>query len=223
MTARGLLLSVLPTQSKEVAKARGVLLEVVAFTVTLILASVGRWEARDLIWGLWCSSLCVGYAYIVTAIVAGVVRAEARSRVLFALGGVGLLAFFTFHFGMFHFVHGTFLNLFFPLVEEGASPGSIFAYLGAALRIGWPLVVMSLIARLPRFPFAGVDLKGKDAFAAPYANVVRMHLLIFVFAGLHFAGLSRYSIYPVLAAYFFPWRALREAVGDSRRAASHSS
>ncbi len=35
-----------------------------------------------------------------------------------------------------------------------------------------------------------------------------MHLLIFVFAGLHVAGLSRLAIYPVLAAYFFPWKAV---------------
>ena len=31
-----------------------------------------------------------------------------------AIGQMGLLAFFTVHFGMFHFVHSVFLNLFFP-------------------------------------------------------------------------------------------------------------
>ena len=35
-----------------------------------------------------------------------------------------------------------------------------------------------------------------------------MHLLIFVFAGLHMADLSRLAIIPVLAAYFFPWKAM---------------
>ena len=47
------------------------------------------------------------------------------------------------------------------------------------------------------------DLTGKTMMK-PYANVVRMHLLIFVFAGLHAAQLSNYAIYPVLFAYFFP-------------------
>jgi hypothetical protein len=38
-----------------------------------------------------------------------------------------------------------------------------------------------------------------------------MHLLIFVFAGLNAAGLSRYAVYPVLAFYFFPWRRFMKA------------
>jgi hypothetical protein len=40
-----------------------------------------------------------------------------------------------------------------------------------------------------------------------------MHLLIFVFAGLHMTGLSRLAIIPVLAAYFFPWKAVRAHFG----------
>ena len=35
-------------------------------------------------------------------------------------GGVFLLVFFTFHFGMFHLVHSVFLGLFFPLAPVAA-------------------------------------------------------------------------------------------------------
>ena len=46
---------------------RDLLPELVAFVVTFISAIVFRWDARDIIWGLWISSLCVGYAFIVAA------------------------------------------------------------------------------------------------------------------------------------------------------------
>jgi hypothetical protein len=41
----------------------------------------------------------------------------------------------------------------------------------------------------------------------PFARLTEpdLLLLIFVFAGLHMAGLSQLAIYPVLAVYFFPW------------------
>jgi hypothetical protein len=133
-----------------------------------------------------------------------------------------MLAFFTVHFGMFHFGYSVFLNLFFPLLDQEAMSGSIrpanlFAILGAALRLSWPLVLMTVISRLRSFPFSGVDLSSKDAFMTPYASVVKMHILIFVFAGLHAAGLSRLAIYPVLAFYFFPWGAFRHAMKQRAR------
>jgi hypothetical protein len=54
-----------------------------------------------------------------------------------------------------------------------------------------------------------VDFENKKGmFKKPYANVVRMHLLIFIFAGLHGAGLAELGIYPVLLFYFVPWAEL---------------
>jgi len=109
---------------------------------------------------------------------------------------------------MFHFVHGVFLNAFFPLVEDGETPGSILAFGIAALANYWPFVLFTLMSRLDDVGRPGGVTSGRDGMAAPYKNVVRMHLLIFVFAGLHAAGLVWFAIYPVLAAYFFPWGAL---------------
>jgi hypothetical protein len=125
-------------------------------------------------------------------------------RLLAALGGVGLLAFFSFHFGMFHFVHSVFLNGSFRLVEKGEGFPNLFDTLAVALRSYRPLVAAAFISRLPDLRAAGT-LLGKDGFSKPYASVVRMHVLIFVFAGLHGASLSRLAIHPVLALYFFPW------------------
>jgi len=222
LSAQGLLLRIMPGQSTEAERIPSALVDAIAFAATLVFAGVFRWEARELIWGLWASSLVVGYAHIVTGIAVGVVHTEAGQRIVSAIGGLLMLAFFTVHFGMFHFVHSIFLSLFFPLLDQEAMAGSVlpanlFAILGAALKLSWPLVLMTVISRVRSFPFAGVDLASKNAFMAPYASVVKMHILIFVFAGLHAAGLSRFAIYPVLAFYFFPWGSFRHAMKKRSR------
>lgn len=49
----------------------------------------------------------------------------------------------------------------------------------------------------------------KEAIAGPYINVIRMHILIFVFAGISAIGLDSFAVFAlVYAVYFFPWRRL---------------
>ena len=192
------------------AGRRDLALDLFAFAGTVACATLFRWEARDVIWGLWISSLTVGYATIVSNIVRGVRQVLGRYKVLVVVGALGALAFFTFHFGMFHYVHAVFLSAFFPLIEEGGAFPSMPALVARTAASFWPLIVASFLSRLSDIFPASPAPSGKDSFAAPYSNVVRMHLLIFVFAGLHMADLSRLAIIPVLAAYFFPWKAARE-------------
>ncbi len=192
-----------------------VLLDVVAFSTAIILAGVYRWEATDLIWGLWASSLVIGYATIVATISVGV-RDSGLPLALALPGGLGLLAFFTVHFGMFHMVHGAFLGGFFPpggVENVGSGP---FSVLPIVMRLFWPFVLVSLLAKLPHIVPKKAKLAMGDHLMKPYGNVVKMHLLIFVFAGLHLAGLSRYAVYPVLIAYFFPWREFSAALRGER-------
>jgi hypothetical protein len=188
--------------------------DLLAFLIAVICVVTLQWEARDLIWGLWTCSLCVGYASIVTGIVATVVRARGTTRIALAAGGLFMLAFFTFHFGMFHFVHSVFLNHFFPLVGEPRGMPNIHAILSTAVKSYWPLVLTTFLSRFSDIPVAGIDLKGKkDPFTKPYANVIRMHVLIFIFAGLHAARIAQLAVYPVLALYFVPWRKLLKVAG----------
>lgn len=194
--------------------------ELIAFAFTVACAWFLRWQAKDLIWGLWTSSLCVGYSFIVFTIVSGAVRASQQlSAALAALGALFLLAFFTVHFGMFHFVHSVFLNAFFPLTpERGHGFPNLLDTLAIALRSYWPVVLATFVSRWHDFrvdetsPGGGMDGK---AFAKAYANVIRMHILIFVFAGLSIAHATDLALYPVLAFYFFPWgRVLRKSEAD---------
>lgn len=144
-------------------------------------------------------------------------------------GALFTVAFFTVHFGMFHFVHSVFLNGFFPIEPES---GRHFPQAGMYLEVFrryWLFLPAAFLAERRGFfaqaPGTGTDTavtaeaiarrKAQGDFAsgtmmAPYKNVVRMHLLIFFFAGAAMAKLDSFLVYAVVyAVYFFPWRLLK--------------
>lgn len=136
-----------------------------------------------------------------------------------------MLGFFTLHFGMFHFVHGLFLNGFFPLVQAspfGKGPDQVFGIVGSCAREAlvryWPFVVASALSRLPGYAGAWTTTDG-TMLVRPYLNVIRMHVMIFVFAFLSAAGLQSYALYPLLAVYFLPIGALFSLVRKRLRPA----
>ena len=140
-------------------------------------------------------------------------------------GGLFMLGFFTFHFGLFHLVHGVFLNGFFPLVREtpvGKSPDQVFGIMGSCAREAvvryWPFVAASAVSRLSAYADAFETTDGSMLFK-PYLNVIRMHVMIFVFAFLGAAGLQSYALYPLLAAYFLPVGGLLSLLLSRRRPA----
>jgi hypothetical protein len=196
-------------------------LDVLAFVGTAVASFVFRWNLSAFVWGLWLSSLVVGYALIVYGIFSATYRhttavpATGTGAALRALGGVGalfMLAFFTVHFGGFHFVHGIFLGVFFPL-EPGTQPfDSVWHNAGIALTQSWPLVLGSAIATRDAFVRARTEFKPET----PYKSVIRMHFLIFVFFGAKIANVDNRLLYiVVLFFYFFPLRALRSLVQRS--------
>ncbi|HVT73572.1 MAG TPA: DUF6498-containing protein [Lacunisphaera sp.] len=222
--------------------------DLLAFSGGLALAWFGHWETRDLVWSLWLSSLLVGYAMIVWSIFGPGIRvamqawgerdssngAAARDlagSAVMLVGGLFLLAFFTVHFGMFHFVHSVFLNSFFP-AQPGLKSWPGPALYWSVLSTYWPFVLVAAVAerqafRLPRADDAApadtsvkaADVNrrlaaGREGFGgvmAPYRNVVRLHMLIFFFAFAHFAKLDNFLVYAIVyAVYFFPWRMLKK-------------
>jgi len=201
------------------SRPTAVLLDLLAFAGGLGMAWAFGWKAKDLVWSLWLSSLVVGYAILVVSIGRSAWRAAAKLErygtplalgVPF-LGAAFLLAFFTVHFGGFHFVHSVFLNLFFPVLDPEEFPDASL-YLVVA-RQYWPFLVATLLAErgaLLDAWNADIDPRTagrRDVLSAPYRNVVRMHLLIFFFFFASALGLDAFAVYAVVfAAYFFPWR-----------------
>ncbi|HPR64443.1 MAG TPA: DUF6498-containing protein [Thermoanaerobaculia bacterium] len=125
-----------------------------------------------------------------------------------------LFGFFTIHFVGFHFVHGIFLNGFFPILQEspfGKTIEGTFEHFLSLVQISflryWPFVAFSALSRIPDYIRAW-NHEGGNFMFKPYINVVRMHIMIFVFAFAAAAGLKDALLYPLLVVYFFPWGVL---------------
>ncbi len=217
--------------------------DALAFAAGLIVARLSGWNTTDLVWSLWLSSLVVGYAMIVWGILGpGAVMARGvwQNRGLVAeeplksgagvavllVGSLFMLAFFTVHFGMFHFVHSVFLNMFFPVADVRGTPG-IATYLEVFRRYWFFLPVAFLAERAafrlspePTVADASVTVEAiarrkaqgvSTTMMGPYRNVLRMHMLIFFFAFAHFMRLENFAVYAVVyAVYFFPWRLFKQ-------------
>ncbi len=193
-----------------------------AFAAGLGIAWHFGWRATDLVWSLWLSSLLVGYAIIVWRIFGPAVTdflsppgpgvplgARAALAGIRIFGGLFLLAFFTVHFGMFHYVHSVFLNVFFPVLGGSSKGFPVRAVYLRVLHDYWPFVIVAAVAERNAFR-ARAPAKPGDGFTEPYRNVLRMHGLIFFFAFAHFLKLENLMVYGfVYAVYFFPWRLLR--------------
>ena len=191
--------------------------DALAFVAGLALAWFGDWQTKDLVWSLWLSSLLVGYAMIVWDIFGRPllvgkawadpipVRVQLPVGGLLLAGRLFMLAFFTVHFGGFHFVHATFLNQFFPVLP--GRPGFMNLHVFVqVLHDYWPFVLVAALAERKAFRREPVGLQD-PGMVAPYKNVVRLHLLIFFFAFTSFVHLQNFAVYAVVyAVYFFPWR-----------------
>lgn len=181
--------------------------DLLAFAGTVLCAILFRWQAHDLIWSLWISSLTFGYAWMLTAFIRAIVVASGRMKIVATLGGLFTLAFFVLHFSMFHAVHGEFLNEFFPLQAQLAfRPQHLTTLAPIALATYWPFILMTFVSRVRDFPWRNAPKNLGALMFMPYVNVIRMHVIIFVFAALDAAHLTKYAILPILLFYFFPWR-----------------
>jgi hypothetical protein len=231
--------------------------DALAFVVGLAVAWWTHWTAGDLVWSLWLSSFVVGYSTIVWMIgqpAVELVRASWKDRALvdsnprtllifwslLLIGVLFFLAFFTLHFGGFHYVHSQFLISFFPLdpADGGrhAMSAGMSTYVEVARRY-WPFLPSAFLAHRAAFlrkplslgpgvslaSFAGNNKFG-DLFSEPYRNVLRMHVLIFFFFFAHFAKLENFAVYAVVyAVYFFPWRLLRRPETPAARVSFQSA
>src|SRR5437773_10863291 len=217
-------------------------LDMVAFAIGLAVAWWAGWNTGDLVWSLWLSSFVVGYSSIVWMIgqpaadlawtawrERGRVGANSRQIIIFGLLIVGgasfLLAFFTVHFGGFHYVHSQFLISFFPDDLPGDGRGGsagLNTYVEVARRY-WPFLPSAFLAHRAAFLSRPLSVRRdlspsfnegrgfKDVLIEPYRNVIRLHMLIFFFIFAHLARLENFAVYAVVyAVYFFPWRLIRK-------------
>ncbi|MEW6086800.1 MAG: hypothetical protein AB1498_00600 [bacterium] len=51
-----------------------ILLDIILFFATIVLAWFEKWAVKDILWSLWISSLILGYSYIITSIISALLR-----------------------------------------------------------------------------------------------------------------------------------------------------
>lgn len=152
--------------------------DALAFSVGLAVAWWAGWNAGDLVWSLWLSSLVVGYSVILWTIAqpafelgramrkTGLVTGNPASprafwAILFA-GGLLFLGFFTIHFGMFHYIHSQLLISFFPIDPGSAghlSWGGVSSY-SEIVRRYWPFLPAAFLAERAAFMRKPLSLEG---------------------------------------------------------------
>ncbi len=223
--------------------------DALAFSVGLAVAWWAGWNAGDLVWSLWLSSLVVGYSIIIwtiaqpafelgrsawkSALASGNTASPWPFWALLFVGALFFVAFFTVHFGMFHYIHSQLLISFFPIDTGGAGHldwADRSTYV-EVMRRYWTFLPAAFLAERAAFmtkplslngdsslvsvvgAVAGKPAKARELMWGPYRNVMRIHALIFFFFLAHFAKLDNFVVYAVVyAVYFFPWRLVRRSV-----------
>ena len=146
------------------------------------------WGAVPLVMLYWLENLVIGAVAVLRMVTSGLAES---SKMLFAaiLGSV----FFVFHYGMFCFVHGQFLNVFASISTGGGDDflGPV-GLINSALQSGPYLpVFVAIIAGWLVFVFAWDFLVNGGMFrtdigkemAAPYGRILVLHIGIFAGAG----------------------------------------
>ena len=173
----------------------------VAFAATVVIAWLMRWEAGDLMWGIWASSATYGWVYGLVLIVNNPEEVDAgdgseKGRLL------GILAFFTIMFGTFHYGQGIFLGMVFPITPlEG---WALFLYPITSISWYWGVIATTFYSRWPELKAAAKPSNETERILKPAKNIVQMQIMVFLFMFMAAAGLLRFAVYPVLVFYFLP-------------------
>ena len=163
------------------------------------------------------------------------------------VGALFYLAFFTTHFGFFHYIHSQLLLGMYPL-GDGFTTMNGATFAEVLRRYSWALPSAFLARRYAfarrtfalRAPIAsGPDAipNGHDGTPArppetaaesrvfgPYLQVMRMHVVIIAFGAVHAARRESFLVYALIYALnFFPWRLVRDRLAPRAATAEIST
>ena len=94
-----------------------------ALAVTAYIALAYNWNANELCWGFWISSLLTGWIVIVSSglrmLLTNITKkSSSKIKILGCTGSVLLTIFVAFHFSMFHMIHGLLMSVFIRIQPE---------------------------------------------------------------------------------------------------------
>jgi len=199
-----------------------------SFIVIFVLARVENWTAGNMVWSLWITSLITGFCYLFAGLVSnsigsGILSEDSlvnrlfqdsiHSGIKYGLLIIGILfqlVFFTVHFGLFHFVYSIFLSQFFPIMDRSFErfPDFLF-FVNTSLKAYWPVILFTLFASIRKFQRI-LSQNEVDFTKRAYVNVVKIHISIFLFAGVSATGIKEWMFLLIFVIYFFPFSAVFE-------------
>ncbi|MCX6134866.1 MAG: hypothetical protein NTU47_13720 [Ignavibacteriales bacterium] len=201
-------LSPQPVPLEDPPAESNMLAEIGVFVGTLALAYWSGWSTKDLIWSLWLSSLCLGYLAVA---VNGVRRAmrpglTTLERTFSVMGLIGALLVFSIHFGPFHYIYASILDLLMPLMDHpgrvyigkltwrGGVWFSFWETLGIAIVRYWPIAAMN--AWRDRSIFLSDTAANTNL--GPYKAILRLHFLVMGLGACYGLGLDSFPVYALV-------------------------
>jgi len=186
-------------------------LALVSFLITVVVATVERWSAQDLVWSFWLAGLMLGLIYL---IVYQVAQGD-RETLLYP----PVLLFF-------YLVFAAFLDTVFALAAWDATGDMPPLFVGVpaavaqAARQRWVFLLTSGLAMLPDYILDARTVNFTDLSKPLFArDALRMIVLIFILVPLALVEAGVLALYAILLVYFLPWDSLRRLVRRIRKRA----
>jgi len=181
---------------------------------TLALAYFSGWRAKDLVWSLWLSSLAVGFLSVLISGGRRVIRPDATmvERAFSVIGALGAIMVFSVHFGLFHYVYASILDLLMPLMDhpgrvyigkltwKGGTSFSFWETLGIAIVQYWPVVLLNVM-RDRQSVLSSSVMTGKEM--GPYLVILKLHFLVMGLGACYGLGLDSFPVYAAVYAILF--------------------
>ena len=148
--------------------------------IPIIGVTFWGWSAFALIFLYWLENLVIGVRTLASMVASGLV---ANGH---GLSPVVLCPFFVFHYGMFCFVHGTFVVALFGGGATADSPFDLLNIAGVLfakepnLAVGFASIVFWQVLQFGQFLIRG-EARGADAMTlmfTPYPRIVVLHFAI---------------------------------------------
>lgn len=134
-----------------------------------------------------------------------VVRPDATvvERIFSVVGGIGALLFFSIHFGSFHYVYASILDLLMPLMAhpdrvcvgrltwKGGTSFSFSGTLSLAVTQYWPVAALNVLGDRRRLLTDVTNVKD----IGPYLAVVKLHFIVMGLGVCYGLGLESFPVY----------------------------
>ena len=202
---------------------------ILAIALSVTLAYRGRWQPRDVVWGMWVSSLIVGALWIVALFVISAVIGQREGRTDASWSGaLVLMSVFLFLFLMIHAMQYGLLAEVLPFSED-QKLWPLGTTISAACKF-WAIIVSALIAHIREFPRRALaaesemiesgqrdpDFVARAFQPAVNLQVVLVGLLLIIFAHAlietfwrHSAAVDSIAVYASLIVAFLPVQLIR--------------